>query len=107
MSATTTTTTSSSSQLLSHLVQNRWNHIRTIETQYNTDKENILLKKEILQLKDDINNIKIKSNNNIKEVMNITNQWIKSTRLQFKNYKIKTIDEIKDTHRSLNQGILL
>jgi len=99
-----TTATTSTTPLLSHLVQNRWNHIRTIELQYNTDKENIVLKKEILQLKDDINNIKIKANNNLKEVVSIANQWIKATRLQFKNYKIKTIDEIEDTHRSLNQG---
>ena len=34
----------------------------------------------------------------------IVNGWIKTTRAQFKSNKIKQIDEVKDAHRSLNQG---
>jgi len=34
----------------------------------------------------------------------IVSGWIKTTRAQFKSNKIKQIDEIKDAHRSLNQG---
>jgi hypothetical protein len=36
--------------------------------------------------------------------MLIVSGWIKATRSQFKNNKTKQMDEIKDAHRSLNQG---
>lgn len=55
-----------SPSMLQHLVQNRWNHVRSIEVQYNTDKENITLKKEIVALKEEIKQTKEKSNKNIK-----------------------------------------
>jgi len=40
--------------------------VRTIESQYITDKENIALKKEIVSLKDEIRTTKEKSTKNIK-----------------------------------------
>ena len=40
----------------------------------------------------------------IQDAMLIVSGWIKTTRSQFKNNKIKQMDEIKDAHRSLNQG---
>lgn len=39
--------------------------------------------------------------------MIIVNGWIEATRSQFKNNRIKQIDEIKDAHRSLNQGFII
>jgi hypothetical protein len=72
------------------LMQLRWNHIRSIESQLATDEENTNLKKTILELKSLLSSSKHKSNisnSYLKQVIDTSNDNISSLKNELKKLK--------------------